>query len=61
MDGKRLETYLPFSDGLLSRIVCAMPGLMPKLIPMMQKQGEAGLKRFLKSRNLTPVQPGSDH
>lgn len=60
LDGKRLETYLPFSDGFLSRIVCAMPGLMPKLIPMMQKQGEAGLKRFLKARGLTPAAPASD-
>jgi 2-dehydro-3-deoxy-L-rhamnonate dehydrogenase (NAD+) len=53
IDGKALETYLPFGDGLSGRIVCALPGLIPRLLPHLQKQGEKGLQRFLASRGLT--------
>jgi len=52
IDGKKLETHLPFSDSVTARLVCAAPGLLPHLIPIFQKQGEKGLKRFLQSRGL---------
>jgi short-subunit dehydrogenase len=52
MDGKKLETHLPFSDSITARLACAAPGLLPRMIPMFQKQGEKGLKRFLESRGL---------
>ncbi|HEV2650982.1 MAG TPA: SDR family NAD(P)-dependent oxidoreductase [Rhizomicrobium sp.] len=52
MDGKKLETHLPFSDSITARLVCAAPALMPRIIPIFQKQGEKGLKRFLQSRGL---------
>jgi short-subunit dehydrogenase len=52
MDGKKLETHLPFSDSITARVVCAAPGLLPRIIPVFQKQGEKGLKRFLQSRGL---------
>ena len=59
IDGKRLETHVPVKDGLSARLLCAMPGLMPKVLPYLQKQGEAGLQRFLKSRGLSVEQlPG---
>ena len=35
-----------------------MPGLMPRVLPYLQKQGEAGLQRFLKSRGLNAKLPG---
>ncbi len=59
IDGQRLETHLPFMDSLSARLLCAMPGLMPKILPYFQRQGEAGLQRFLKSRGLSAEQlPG---
>ena len=51
--GKRLETFLPWGDGLSGRLVSAFPGLMPMLLPYLQKQGEKGLQRFLASRGLS--------
>jgi short-subunit dehydrogenase len=53
IDGKRLETILPFWDGVSARLLCVAPGLMGRLLPVLRKQGEAGLRRFLKSRGLT--------
>jgi short-subunit dehydrogenase len=55
MEGSRIEVSVPSGDALLARIVCAFPGLMPKVLPHFYKQGEAGLQRFLKSRGLTPA------
>jgi short-subunit dehydrogenase len=54
IDGTRLETFLPFGDGVSGRLVSAFPGLMPMLLPYLQKQGEKGLRRFLATRGLTP-------
>lgn len=54
MDHKALETYLPFSDGFTARLVGMAPGLMPLLLPGLQKKGEAGLRRYLASRGLLP-------
>jgi len=56
IDGKRLETHLPFMDSLSARLLCAVPGLMSRVLPHFQRQGEAGLQRFLKSRGLS-VEP----
>jgi short-subunit dehydrogenase len=53
IDGKQLETFLPFSDGLSGRLVSAFPGLMPVLLPYLEKQGRKGLQRFLASRGLS--------
>jgi short-subunit dehydrogenase len=53
MDGTKLETHLPFGDSVTAKIVSVFPGLMPRLIPMFEKQGKKGLARFLKSRGLT--------
>ncbi|MEJ1968680.1 MAG: SDR family NAD(P)-dependent oxidoreductase [Rhizomicrobium sp.] len=52
LDGTKLETHLPFWDSVTARIVCIAPGLLPRMIPTFQKQGEKGLKRFLDSRGL---------
>ena len=54
IDGKRLETFVPYGDGLSGRLVSAFPGLMPMLLPYLEKQGRKGLQRFLASRGLTP-------
>jgi len=54
MDGKSLETYLPFSDGITARIVGMAPGLIPLVLPRLQKKGESGMQRYLNSRGLKP-------
>jgi short-subunit dehydrogenase len=54
MDGKSLETYLPFSDGITARIFGVAPGLIPLLLPRLQKKGESGMQRYLSSRGLKP-------
>jgi short-subunit dehydrogenase len=54
MDGNALETYLPFSDGITARIVGMAPGLIPLLLPHLQKKGESGMRRYLNSRGLKP-------
>lgn len=60
MRGSSLETYLPFWDGVTSRLVCVMPGLMPSLLPHFERSGRRGLERFLLSRGLAPgASPGS--
>ncbi|WP_304176405.1 SDR family oxidoreductase [Phenylobacterium aquaticum] len=57
MDGSRIEVSLPAGDALLARLICAFPALMPTVLPHFVKQGEQGLKRFLKSRGLTAAPP----
>jgi 2-dehydro-3-deoxy-L-rhamnonate dehydrogenase (NAD+) len=54
LDGRSLETYLPFSDGFTARLVGMAPGLIPMLLPSLQKKGEKGMKRYLESRGLLP-------
>jgi short-subunit dehydrogenase len=55
IDGRRLETHLPAGDGVLGRLFCAFPGLLPRVIPLLQRQGEQGLARYRQSRGLTAV------
>lgn len=54
MEGNALETYLPFSDGITARIVGMAPGLIPLVLPRLQKKGENGMRRYLDSRGLKP-------
>lgn len=44
----RLETYLPWSDGIFARAVSTVPWLMRWLYPLMEWLGEAGRRRYLK-------------
>lgn len=43
----RLEYYLPYGDGVMSRIVSCIPWVLPSLLPMFVKKGIAGHKRYL--------------
>lgn len=52
IEGRRLETHLPFGDGVFARIACAFPGLLRQVLPALEKQGHAGLQRYLRSRGL---------
>ena len=53
IDGKRLETFVPYGDGLSGRLAAAFPGLLVPLLPYLEKQGQKGLQRFLASRGLS--------
>ena len=56
LDGRRIELSVPSGDALLTRIICAFPPLMPKVLPWFEKQGRAGLQRYIASRGLTMPQ-----
>lgn len=63
LDGRRIELSVPAGDALLPRIICAFPALMPKVLPWFEKQGRAGLQRFVASRGLAAphTQGSADH
>ena len=63
LDGRRIEISVPAGDALLTRIVCAFPALMPRVLPWFEKKGRAGLQRYCASRGLTLPrdQGGADH
>jgi len=48
----QLETYIPYSDSISSRIFGMIPWLIPKVLPFFEKSGEKGRQRFIRSRKL---------
>ncbi|HVZ69030.1 MAG TPA: SDR family NAD(P)-dependent oxidoreductase [Rhizomicrobium sp.] len=54
LDSGRLETFVPFSDAMLSKLLCVAPSLLEWLEPKLRKSGEKGREKFLASRGLTP-------
>lgn len=44
----KMEYYVPYSDGVLSRISAALPWLLPKILPMFEKKGHIGKARYLE-------------
>lgn len=45
--GKRLEYFVPRSDVLLDKFVTVFPGVMRPLLPLLNKLGEKGRKKFI--------------
>jgi short-subunit dehydrogenase len=43
----KLEYYLPYGDGVMSRLFGCVPWILPSLLPMFLKKGIAGHKRYL--------------
>lgn len=43
----KLEYYLPYGDGVLSRVFGCIPWILPRMLPMFLKKGIAGHKRYL--------------
>ncbi|MGV1786679.1 MULTISPECIES: SDR family NAD(P)-dependent oxidoreductase [Agrobacterium] len=43
----KLEYYVPYGDGLLSRIVSAFPWSIARLLPRFEKKGMVGKQRYL--------------
>ncbi len=48
----RLELYVPYSDGLSSRILALFPWALHTLYPLLEWLGERGRSKYLKSRQL---------
>jgi NAD(P)-dependent dehydrogenase (short-subunit alcohol dehydrogenase family) len=49
----RLEYYLPYGDGVMSRVFGNIPWILPRLLPMFFKKGIAGHKRYLAKIGVT--------
>jgi short-subunit dehydrogenase len=43
----KLEYYLPYGDGVMSRLFGCIPWILPRLLPLFLKKGIAGHKRYL--------------
>ncbi|MBF6214731.1 SDR family oxidoreductase [Nocardia puris] len=43
----RVEVFVPFSDGVLVRLLQAVPRIVPVLLPALQRVGERGRLRYL--------------
>lgn len=55
LERPRLESYPKTSDSLLSRFAMLFPNLQPKLLPLFERKGRKGLKKYineLRSRGL---------
>lgn len=52
LDTGALETYLPYSDSLLSRLMGSFPWLVRRVEPFFVRIGERGRERFIASRGL---------
>jgi len=52
LDSGRLETYVPYSDSLTSRLVATFPWLIEKILPMFEKSGEKGRAKFRAERGI---------
>jgi len=49
LDEPRLERYPRWSESLLVRVLMLWPNILPKLIPLFKKKGDAGHRRYLES------------
>lgn len=48
----QLETYIPYSDGISARLIGMFPWIIPRLLPLLEKAGERGRRKFIESRKL---------
>ncbi len=50
LEHHRLENYVPYSDSLTARFLNTFPALTPKLLPVANRIGERGRRRYLATR-----------
>lgn len=50
--GKKLEYFVPAKDTLTAKLICAFPGLLNRLYPLLEKMGEKGRQKYIRSRGL---------
>lgn len=53
MDTGKLEIYVPYSASLSSRFFAAFPWMIRPILPIMEKLGEAGRKKFVARKGLS--------
>ena len=61
IDKRKLEVYVPHMDGIMTRIVCAFPALLPRLYPMLARMGEKGQRKFLADTMDMPSTSAASH
>lgn len=52
LDSGKLETYVPYSDSLTSRLAGAFPWMIEKILPLFEKSGEKGRAKFRAERGI---------
>lgn len=52
----KLEIYVPYSDGLTSRLAAVFPWLVGSLSPILKWLGEKGRRRWLRKKGIDPDQ-----
>lgn len=52
----KLEVFVPYFDSLSARAVSCIPGILPYALPLFERAGERGRKRFIASYQ-TPTTP----
>lgn len=50
--GKKLEYFVPSKDSLTAKLICAFPSVLNRLYPLLDKMGEKGRLKYIKSRGL---------
>lgn len=53
MRTRRLAVYVPYSDSIITRIAQSFPWIVPPLLPMVNRLGEKGRRKFLSARGIT--------
>lgn len=53
LDTGKLETYVPYSDSITTRVLGAFPWLIRRVEPTFAKVGERGRRRYLRDTGLT--------
>jgi short-subunit dehydrogenase len=62
LDTGQLEVFVPFHDGLATRVVMLKPSLLTRLMPTLTRLGERGRRRFLeRTGGPEPHEPGTPH
>lgn len=52
LDSGRLETYVPYGEGLTGRLFGAFPWMIERFLPFFERRGEAGRRRYLARHGL---------
>jgi len=50
--GKKLEYFVPAKDSLSAKLISVFPGLLNRLYPLLEKMGEKGRQKYIRSRGL---------
>lgn len=53
LKGKKTEYFVPAKDSLTARLVCAFPGVLNRLYPLLEKAGEKGREKYIRKKNLS--------